>query len=159
MNDDVTVRRVGPNEAAACVEALADLLIDCVEGGASVSFMGPLAREKTLVCTQMFEPGEIAEIEKHTEIIDVSEGDAFSGICNSVRLGNTILNASNIHQLKVGTEDYTLELHKNRSLEDIANRLAFDVGYVNLSEFMKGGALLSCMAMHLNRRHYEAAAS
>ena len=48
MNDDVTVRRVGPNEAAACVEALADLLIDCVEGGASVSFMGPLPREKAL---------------------------------------------------------------------------------------------------------------
>jgi GNAT superfamily N-acetyltransferase len=48
MNNDVTVRRVGPNEAAACVEALADLLIDCVEGGASVSFMGPLARDKAL---------------------------------------------------------------------------------------------------------------
>jgi len=114
----------------------------------------PVTREKTLVCTEMFAPGEVAEIEKHTEIIDVSEFDAFSGICNSVRLGNTILNASNIHQLKVGTEDYTLELHKNRSLEDIANRLAFDVGYVNLSEFMKGGALLSCMAMHLNRHSY-----
>ncbi|MCW7540410.1 GNAT family N-acetyltransferase [Aquabacterium sp. A7-Y] len=42
------MRRVGPNEAAACVEALADLLIDCVEGGASVSFMLPLPREKAL---------------------------------------------------------------------------------------------------------------
>jgi ribosomal protein S18 acetylase RimI-like enzyme len=48
MNDDVTVRRVGPNEAAACVDALADLLIDCVEGGASVGFMLPLPREKAL---------------------------------------------------------------------------------------------------------------
>jgi GNAT superfamily N-acetyltransferase len=38
MTEDVTVRRVGANEAAACVEALADVLIDCVEGGASVSF-------------------------------------------------------------------------------------------------------------------------
>lgn len=47
-DDLTTVRRVGPNEAAACVEALADVLIDCVEGGASVSFMLPLPREKAL---------------------------------------------------------------------------------------------------------------
>jgi len=46
MHEDVTVRRIGANETAACVEALADLLIDCVEGGASVSFMWPLPRDK-----------------------------------------------------------------------------------------------------------------
>jgi GNAT superfamily N-acetyltransferase len=43
---DITVRRVAVQEAAACVEGLADVLIDCVEGGASVSFMSPLSREK-----------------------------------------------------------------------------------------------------------------
>jgi GNAT superfamily N-acetyltransferase len=48
MSADVTVRRIGANEASACVEALADLLIDCVEGGASVSFMWPLPRERAL---------------------------------------------------------------------------------------------------------------
>ena len=49
MNDDgVTIRRMGANEASACVEALADLLIDCVEGGASVSFMWPLPRERAI---------------------------------------------------------------------------------------------------------------
>jgi len=48
MSEDVTIRRIGANEAAACVEALADVLIDCVEGGASVSFMWPLPREKAL---------------------------------------------------------------------------------------------------------------
>lgn len=48
MSDDVAVRRIGANEASACVEALADLLIDCVAGGASVSFMWPLPREKAL---------------------------------------------------------------------------------------------------------------
>jgi GNAT superfamily N-acetyltransferase len=45
MIEDVSVRRIGANEAATSVEALADVLIDCVEGGASVSFMLPLARE------------------------------------------------------------------------------------------------------------------
>jgi GNAT superfamily N-acetyltransferase len=48
LNDDVTVRRVAANQATACLEGLADLLIDCVEGGASVSFMLPLARDKAL---------------------------------------------------------------------------------------------------------------
>ncbi|AOJ02772.1 MULTISPECIES: GNAT family N-acetyltransferase [Burkholderia] len=46
MNDSIDVRCVGPNEAIACVDALSDVLIDCVEGGASVSFMAPLARDK-----------------------------------------------------------------------------------------------------------------
>jgi GNAT superfamily N-acetyltransferase len=46
MIDDVTVRRVGANEAAACVEPLAEVLMDCVAGGASVSFMQPLSRDK-----------------------------------------------------------------------------------------------------------------
>jgi GNAT superfamily N-acetyltransferase len=46
--DNVGLRRLGPNEAMACVEPLAELLIDCVAGGASVSFMWPLPREKAM---------------------------------------------------------------------------------------------------------------
>lgn len=52
MTADVTVRRVDASEAAAradgLAQALADVLIDCVEGGASVSFMWPLPRENAL---------------------------------------------------------------------------------------------------------------
>ena len=44
----ITVRRVRPEEAADLVAPLADVLMDCVEGGASVSFLWPLAREKAL---------------------------------------------------------------------------------------------------------------
>jgi len=114
----------------------------------------PITRESTLVCTEMFENHELAEIGQHTNIIDVSVDVCYSGICNSIRLSNTIMNASNIHDLKAGTEDYADEIAKNRRLEDIANSLAFEVSYFNLNEFMKGGALLSCMAMHLNRNSY-----
>ena len=46
MIDTVAIRRIGANEAGACVDALADVLVDCVEGGASVSFMWPLSRDK-----------------------------------------------------------------------------------------------------------------
>jgi len=48
MTEKVIVRRVGADEVASCVDALADLLIDSVEGGASVSFMLPLSRQKAL---------------------------------------------------------------------------------------------------------------
>lgn len=48
MSEDVRVRRIGVNEAVACVDALADVLLDCVEGGASVSFMLPFSRDKAL---------------------------------------------------------------------------------------------------------------
>jgi GNAT superfamily N-acetyltransferase len=40
----ITVRALSPAEAVTCSAALADILIDCVDGGASVSFMAPLAR-------------------------------------------------------------------------------------------------------------------
>lgn len=46
MTPEVTVRRVGADDAAGYVDALADVLIDCVEGGASVSFMLPISRDK-----------------------------------------------------------------------------------------------------------------
>ncbi len=115
----------------------------------------PLTSEETIVCTEMFTPEEVAALEKHTGIIDASADDCFTGLCNSVRLGNTILNASNIQDLKRGTEDYEAEKSKNRRLEDIATDRAMDVAYFNLSEFQKGGALLSCMVLHLNRNSYE----
>ena len=115
----------------------------------------PLNRETTLVCTGLYEAAEIEKLEKHTEIIDVSVDDCFSGICNSVRLSNTILNASHIHELSAGTKDYASEIQKNRRLEDIAADHAFELTFLNLSEYMKAGALLSCMVMHLNRRSYD----
>ena len=117
----------------------------------------PLTREDTLVCTESYEDDEIAALEEVTNVIDVSEEDCYSGITNSVRLTNTILNGSNLFELKAGTEDYRYEVSKNRRLEDIAAEHGFDVAYFNLRVFLKGGALLSCMMMHLNRQSYDIA--
>jgi GNAT superfamily N-acetyltransferase len=50
--DEITIRRVAGNEAGACVDGLADVLIDCVAGGASVSFMWPLPRTEALAFWQ-----------------------------------------------------------------------------------------------------------
>ena len=48
MTKDVTVRLLGADEARKSIGQLADVLLDCVEGGASVSFMLPMTREKAL---------------------------------------------------------------------------------------------------------------
>ncbi len=42
----MTIRRLTADEARSSMSALANVLIDCVEGGASVSFMAPLSRAK-----------------------------------------------------------------------------------------------------------------
>lgn len=115
----------------------------------------PLTRTDTLVCTEMFSSSEIKEIEKYTNIIDVTADDSYAGICNSVRLHNMILNGSNILDLKKSDEEYVGEKNKNRKLEDIASDFAFEVVFFNISEFLKSGALLSCCVLHINRRSYD----
>ncbi len=115
----------------------------------------PLTHEKTVVCTELFSRAEVTELEKYTEIIDVSRDEALPGLCNSVRLGNLLLNGSHIHELAKGSEAYRLEVAKNRKLEDIAAENGFELALFNLSEYQKGGAALSCMIMHLNRVSYK----
>ncbi|MFC1457584.1 GNAT family N-acetyltransferase [Microvirga arabica] len=46
MNESVIIRQLTPQEARAQIGALSAVLIDCVEGGASVSFMLPLTQER-----------------------------------------------------------------------------------------------------------------
>ena len=48
MTQSVTIRRLGPSDASAAVPALAEVLIDCVDGGASVSFMPPMTTDKAI---------------------------------------------------------------------------------------------------------------
>ena len=117
----------------------------------------PITKQNTIVCTELFTKKEVAALEKVTNVISVTGDEAFSGICNCVRLPNQVLNSSHIHDLKAGTEDYRYEMTKNRKLEDICANLALEVSYFNLSEFHKSGALLSCMVMHLNRSCYKIA--
>jgi GNAT superfamily N-acetyltransferase len=74
MSDEFSVRRVAANEAVACVEALANVLIDCVEGGASVSFMLPLPREKALAFWRGVAEG-VARNERALLIAETREGE------------------------------------------------------------------------------------
>ena len=64
----------------ATIEALADVLIDCVEGGASVSFMLPLTRDRALVFWRRVANG-VAAGERALLIAEDAEG-----VCGTVQL-------------------------------------------------------------------------
>ena len=110
----------------------------------------PLTKEKTLICTELYTPKELAHISQYTNIIDISVDDTYNGIANSARLGNMILCASNISELTRADENYEAEKHKINSLEKICFNEGLEPVFFNISEFMKSGAMLSCMLMHLN---------
>ena len=82
MNDSpITVRRVAADEALDCVPALADVLVDCVAGGASVSFMAPLARDQALA----FWRGVAGGVQRGERVLLVAE-DAQRRIVGTVQL-------------------------------------------------------------------------
>lgn len=79
MAKDVPVRRV-LSPGGAEVEGLADVLIDCVEGGASVSFMLPLTRARAMAFW-----GDVARgVTAGQRVLLVAEDAA--GICGTVQL-------------------------------------------------------------------------
>lgn len=114
----------------------------------------PITGEKTMICSSLYDPSEIKELEKYTEIIDISEDDALGGITNSVRVGNSIMCASNLSELKKTDELYEAEAHKILTLEKICSNEGMEPIIFNISEFMRSGALLSCCVMHLNYVDY-----
>ena len=110
-----------------------------------------LNNDQTLIATELFDYEELRTIERHTEIIPIDTEDALGGMTNSVRMGNMILCASNISEMKKTHEYYEAEKHKIESLEKICSDAGMEPVIFNLSEYMKSGAMLSCMVMHLNR--------
>jgi GNAT superfamily N-acetyltransferase len=66
---DTTIRCLTADEAPRHIDALADVLVDCVAGGASVSFMWPLSRERA----QAFWRGALADAARGERVIVVAE--------------------------------------------------------------------------------------
>lgn len=110
----------------------------------------PLTHETVIVSVDSFTKKELNEIEKVADIIPITLNQAHCGLTNSVRVNNYLLNASDIDFLPRRSEDYKLESDKNHRLERIAADHAMEVCYFNLEEYLKGGALLSCMILHVN---------
>jgi N-dimethylarginine dimethylaminohydrolase len=110
----------------------------------------PLTKEKAIVCTELMKPAEIKAIEKCVEIIPVDKELGRDGITNSVRCRNMILCASSINEHKENTDDYKKARNKVETLNQICADEGFEAVIINLSEFEKSGAALSCLCMNLN---------
>jgi GNAT superfamily N-acetyltransferase len=109
----VTVRRLGPNEAQACIEPLAEVLIDCVHGGASVSFMAPLSRDKALA----FWRGVAEGVQRGERVLLVAE-DGEGRIVGTVQL-MTSLPENQPHRADVAK----MLVHRRARRQGIAQRL------------------------------------
>ena len=81
MSEPVTVRPLLPQEARERIDALSAVLIDCVEGGASVSFMAPLSYERA----SAFWQGVAEGVEVGERILLVAE-DRSGGIVGTVQV-------------------------------------------------------------------------
>lgn len=75
-----SVQQLDPEEAAREVPALADVLVDCVEGGASVSFMWPFPRDKAVAFWE-----KVAASVARGETLLFAARDT-EGICGTVQL-------------------------------------------------------------------------
>jgi GNAT superfamily N-acetyltransferase len=81
MSNAATIRRLSGPEAAGAVDALSEVLIDCVHGGASVSFMAPLP----LARAQAFWRGVAEGVARGERALLVAE-DAAGQLVGTVQL-------------------------------------------------------------------------
>ena len=65
------IRRLVGTELIKSLDALADVLIDCVEGGASVSFLWPLSRASAL----SFWRGVAESVDRHERVLLIAEDE------------------------------------------------------------------------------------
>ncbi|HWN20860.1 MAG TPA: GNAT family N-acetyltransferase [Gaiellaceae bacterium] len=84
----IEIRRLGGAEARAHLDALAGILVDCVAGGASVSFMAPFTHEQGR--------------------------EAFEGVAADVEQGRRVLLAAFLDGEPVGTVQVLLALPPNQ---------------------------------------------
>lgn len=79
-----TIARLDADEAAKSVDALAAVLVDCVEGGASVNFMWPFPHERAVT----FWEGVVAKVARGEAILLAAKDS--EGICGTVHLSTAV---------------------------------------------------------------------
>lgn len=108
-----------------------------------------LSKEKVMIATDQLNPVTAKQVESVAEIIPVSKKSSQWSITNSLRIGSIIYNGTDISELKKSDKNYQIEKEKNEELEKICRDAGLELVFVNISEFSKSGAALSCMILHL----------
>ncbi|HEY7244432.1 MAG TPA: arginine deiminase-related protein [Xanthobacteraceae bacterium] len=104
----------------------------------------PLADNVAMVATGAFSKQELAALEAHIDILDVPVAAAHAGVCNMLRVGKKLFSFARPNS---GKDEDRLQV---RVVEGVCKRCGYEPVYVDLTEFVKSGADLSCMVMHLN---------
>lgn len=110
----------------------------------------PLSKGKIMVATDQLDSQTLRELSSVAAIIPVSKRSAQWSITNSLRIGSIIYHGTDISELKKSNKHYPLEKEKNEELEKICSDAGLELVFVNISEFTKSGAALSCMILHLS---------
>jgi N-dimethylarginine dimethylaminohydrolase len=110
----------------------------------------PIDPENTLMNTKSFSKEDLVKIEKVTNIIPVTEDDAYGGTCNSVLANGVVLNASSISSMKRTDKYYEEEVKRINHLTKICVDLGKELATFDISQYYLSGAMLSCMIMPLN---------
>lgn len=84
MSAEIRVRRLSPAEAGSACAALADVLLDCVAGGASVSFMADMTAAEALAFWRKVAVGVAAG---ERILIVAEQGDRIVGTVQLVAAG------------------------------------------------------------------------
>jgi arginine dihydrolase len=109
-----------------------------------------LNREVILFAKDQVKSHELKEMEKVAECIPIDRVSSQWSLTNSLRIGSIIYNGTDISELKKDDKNYPIEKKKNEDLEKICQHYGLELVFVNMSEFSKSGAALSCCILHLN---------
>jgi N-dimethylarginine dimethylaminohydrolase len=97
----------------------------------------PLTHEKALVATQAIKPDDLRKLEKLVEIIPVPVSYLYFAWTNCLVFGKEVLYGPATPELGNAFGDYI-------------SKYGYEPIIVELTEFEKSGAALSCACMHLN---------
>ena len=114
----------------------------------------PLTSDTVLACTDMMSKEEVKQIEKVASIEPVSVDLAHAAITNCVRVGSIIICGSTLPEINAKHDDWRDECDKKALLERVLPKYSMSPVLVNMSEFEKSGAAVSCCVMHINRASY-----
>lgn len=110
----------------------------------------PINTENVACVTSLIDKPTLRQIEKIVDVHDIPKEIGYSGLTNSVMLSRTWCSHSNLQELKATDKLYKDEKDKVELINKMCEELGYEPLYFDISEFLKSGALMSCLVMHLS---------
>ncbi len=102
-----------------------------------------LDTETVLLSTETIDKKTIDTIEKVATVIPVSKRFAYDSMCNSLRIGGVFFTSAAVNFNTDAIDP------QNNEVVNICRKYGLQPVFIDLSEYAKSGAALSCMCMHL----------